>query len=498
MKKSSITIKLFTITSIFFMILLSTTFIFQSLFFEKFYYSEKKHRLIKNVENFKHEYVKINSISLLAKYIYQFEDANNSKMVIITKNGMIKTSNNSISNIPKDRSNEVIFLALDHWLSSEENYFDVLLNKSTISFNFKNPVLNTNNLVVVSPVMTNNSINEIIFVISTLQPVGEAASIMKKYYIYIFIGTLILIAILSLIYSKMISTPLIELNNTATKMANLDFSAKCNIKSNDEIGNLASTLNFLSHNLNKTLSELKYANIKLKQDIEKEKELEKMRKEFIAGVSHELKTPISLIEGYAEGLIDGIVDEKDIEYYLNVIIDESKKMDSLVKDMLDLSRLESGTFMLNLSEFNIYDFINSIYRVHSKNIKDKKLNLNCNIQNKNILVYADEFRIEEVITNLISNAIRYTPKNKNIYINLIDNDDRILIEIENEGANIEENELKYIWNKFYRIDKSRNKDLGGTGLGLAIVKNILELHNSEYGIVNTEKGVKAYFYLNKC
>jgi signal transduction histidine kinase len=471
----------------------------QSLFFEDFYITEKTKRLKNNVENFRYKYnTEIANTKELVDYVYEFENKNNSQIAFLTPNGVIKFIRQPLPKQNSSTDTEVIILAIKNWQSSHQNYFDVLISRKTITFKFKNPILNTDSLVVVSPIVINNSVQEILFVVSPLQPVGEAASVMKKYYIYVFIAALIMIAILSLIYSKMISKPLITLNNTASKMATLNFSAQCDINSKDEIGNLASTLNFLSHKLSTTLSKLREANKKLLKDIEKERQLEKMRKEFVAGVSHELKTPISLIEGYAEGLKDGIVEEEDKEYYLNVIIDESKKMNTLIKDMLDLSQLESTGYTLNISEINIYELVYSIYKKHVNNIDNKILRLNFNLVDKNELVNGDAFRIEEVITNLISNAIRYSYDNSEIIINVKNAGDKIFIEIENEGEHIKEKDLNLIWNKFYRIDKSRSKKTGGTGLGLSIVKNILELHNSIYGVKNTEKGVNFYFTLDKC
>jgi two-component system sensor histidine kinase VanS len=299
-----------------------------------------------------------------------------------------------------------------------------------------------------------------------------------------------------LIYSKMISKPLISLNSTATKISQLDFSAKCQVTSNDEIGSLGRTLNFLSEKLGVTLNELKTANDQLKGDIEKEKQLEKMTKEFIASVSHELKTPISLIEGYAEGLKDGIPKGDDVAYYLDVIIDESKNMNSLVCDMMDLSQLESGNFKLNMSEFNVFELINSIYKKYLNSINDRHLNLNTSSTMKNIVVYGDPYRIEEVMNNLISNAIRHTPINKTITITLKIVEGKMSVEIENEGSFISSDDLDRIWDKFYKVDKSGNKHFGGTGLGLSIVKNILFLHKSYFGVSNTATGVCFYFTLD--
>lgn len=294
----------------------------------------------------------------------------------------------------------------------------------------------------------------------------------------------------------MITKPLIEINKVATKMAKLDFSEKCNVKSEDEIGNMASSLNFLSENLNEALTSLKEANVKLEEDIEKERKMEKARREFVAAVSHELKTPISLIDGYAMALKDNIFGEEEKDYYLDIIIDEGRKMGSLVNDMLDLSNLESGSFKLTREEFDICNLIKFTLKKYKNIIKEKAVKVELNLL-ENIMVYADWNRIEQVITNFITNALRHVNENGTIYVGMIDKGNTISIGIENTGSRIPEEELSKIWDKFYKVDKSRNRKLGGTGLGLSIVKNILTAHRYSFGVENTDRGVKFYFIVKK-
>jgi two-component system sensor histidine kinase VanS len=494
-KRNGITLKLFTVTVLFLFMFISAVIFIQSIFFEKFYVTQKTKELKYNVEKFKSNYTNYNSSNIF-NAMSDFEDRNNAKIAILENSGTLKLIQQPLVKEKQSRSSETMMLAINNWISSLENYFDVLSTKKTIVYTLKHPSLYTDNLVLVSPVIVYGEIQDIVFVLSTLQPVGEATSVTRKYYVYVYIAAVVLIGILSLIYSKMISKPLISLNSTASRISELDFSAKCQITSNDEIGSLGKTLNFLSEKLGLTLNELKTANEKLKSDIEKEKQLEKMRKEFIASVSHELKTPISLIEGYAEGLKDGIPKGDDIGYYLDVIIDESKNMNSLVCDMMDLSQLESGNFKLNMSQFNIFEFISSIYKKHLNSINDKHLKLDIPATLRNVVVNGDPYRLEEVVNNLISNAIRHTPINKTISITLNEQADRMLIQVENEGSFIEKEDLDRIWDKFYKVDKSGNKHLGGTGLGLSIVKNILFLHKSNFGVLNTNLGVCFYFTLD--
>ncbi|SQB92893.1 sensor histidine kinase [Clostridium tetanomorphum] len=207
---------------------------------------------------------------------------------------------------------------------------------------------------------------------ASLQPIDEAVSVIEELYKYFSIGAVFFIVILAFIYSNMITKPLIEINKVATKMAKLDFSEKCNVKSEDEIGNMASSLNFLSENLNEALTSLKEANVKLEEDIEKERKMEKARREFVAAVSHELKTPISLIDGYAMALKDNIFGEEEKDYYLDIIIDEGRKMGSLVNDMLDLSNLESGSFKLTREEFDICNLIKFTLKKYKILLKKKQ------------------------------------------------------------------------------------------------------------------------------
>lgn len=501
MKKQSIKFKLFLVTSVLLILLVTLFMITQSLFFEKFYYKQKTKSLTNKVEVFKDLYIgKFDSNKELQDYAYKFEDENNAQIAILNKNGIIKYIRQPFSYSNNMDSNEILIMAIKNWISYEKSYFNVIMNQKTVQFIFNNPILNSNNLVVVSPVVVNGSITDIIFVVSTLQPIGEAASVIKTYYIYAYIIVIILIFILSLFYSKIVSKPLIKLNKTAQKLSNLDFSQKCDIQSKDELGALANTLNFLSEKLNCTLNELKDANIKLKEDIEKERKLENMRKEFVAGVSHELKTPISLIEGYAEGLKDGVVDSNDKDYYLDVIIDESKKLNKLVMDMLELSKLESGIVTLNMEPFEIYNLIFNIQKKYKHKYKNKEFNLSFDLD-KETLVLGDKFKLEGVLNNILSNSIRYSSEHGKIFIrvsNLKKHTKKlVLIEIENEGNKIPEEELKLIWEKFYRIDKSRNKYLGGTGLGLSIIKNTLSLHNSNFSLENSVIGVKFYFTLEE-
>ena len=277
------------------------------------------------------------------------------------------------------------------------------------------------------------------------------------------------------------------------KMADLDFSQPFEIDREDEIGSLALSLNILSYNLNKAMSSLTNANNKLKEDIEKGKRLEEMRKDFIAAASHELKTPITLIKGYAEGIKDDVFEGEELEYSLDIIIDESEKMGKLVEGMLELSRLENETIELDKVPFNIQEMIEAEIRKFHNELEKKNININRQYDGQN--AFGEKFRVNEIVTNLLSNAIRHCDDNGTITVYANNYDEKLYVSIENTGEKIPEEEQDRIWNKFYKIDKARERKLGGTGLGLAIVNNIIKLHKGGYGVENTENGVRFYFTL---
>ena len=494
MKKNiSIAKKLFIITAIVFAVFLSSALIIESLFFERFYISKKKKDLKINIENFRVDYNKAENDDKIAEIIDEYESNNNIKIIMLDSTNELK----ALKRPTKDRMDLFKTRELTDFIMGWNKNPDDLLNlkqkNKTITLMQSSRENSSRNLISITP---NNEKGEVIFALSSLQPVNEAVSVIQQFYLYFYIGAAVFIVILSFVYSNMIAKPLVKINKVATKMAQLDFAEKCEVKSQDEIGNVASSLNFLSENLDEALTSLRNANKKLEEDIDKERKLEKIRKEFVASVSHELKTPITLIEGYAVGLKDDIFEGKDKDFYLDIIIDETQKMGDLVSEMLDLSHLESGNFKLLKEEFDISQLIKCTLKKYGNLFDEKKANLNMNLID-GVKVYADYKRMEQVLTNFITNALRHVNENGTIYVNMVEEEDKISIEIENTGSSIPEDELPKVWDKFYKVDKSRNRKLGGTGIGLSIVKNILELHSYPFGALNTDKGVKFYFKVPK-
>jgi signal transduction histidine kinase len=240
---------------------------------------------------------------------------------------------------------------------------------------------------------------------------------------------------------------------------------------------------------------LKSANVRLQEDIERKDRLEGARNDFFAVVSHELRSPISLIKGYAEGIKDGIASEKEREYFVDVIIDEAEKMNRLVSDMMDVSLLETGFLQLEKENFYLDKMITVLGKRFNTTIKEKNLIFDTYLPNEHLLVSGDPYRIEHVLSNFINNAIRYTPNGYTISITAKRKGESVQVSVENQGSGIQTEYLQRIWEPFFRLEKSRNRNYGGTGLGLSVARTILLLHESDFGAINTDTGVCFYFTL---
>jgi len=280
-------------------------------------------------------------------------------------------------------------------------------------------------------------------------------------------------------------------------MAQLDFSQKYTVNRSDEIGELGQNINHLSDQLDAAITDLNSKNKQLLADVEKERKLDKMRKDFISSVSHELKTPLSLLLGYAEGLKENVIhDEASKNYYCSVIIDEAEKMDKLIKDLLNLSQIESGFYQLNRTDFNLSLLLDDILLKYQTVLHDKAIALEVT-KEAEILINGDSLRIEQIILNLLNNAIDHTDSAKLIKIYITPVADKLRFFIYNSGKPIPEDSREKIWTSFYKIDKARTREYGGYGLGLSIVRALQELHGNAYGSINMAEGVAFWFDLTK-
>ncbi|MEH7501582.1 ATP-binding protein [Neobacillus drentensis] len=339
----------------------------------------------------------------------------------------------------------------------------------------------------IDPIKEENGETNYIYSMASLQPVDEAVRMVKDYFVYMIAFVLLLTILASIYYSIKIARPLLRINDTTRKIAHLDFSERIEYHSKDEIGDLSQNINLLSNTLHSHITQLK-------QDIEKEKQLENTRKEFISGVSHELKTPLSIMKSCISILKDGVASHKK-DYYFEAMEKEVDKMDLLIVDMLELAKYESGTYKMKMKPFLIDKVIVHVCNQLSLEIEKKELTIHKDLAS--IEVLANQHRIEQVITNYMTNAIRYTPEHEHIYISTAIEDEQVKVCVENKGSHIPNDQLDKVWERFYRGDTSRQRTEGSTGLGLAISKNILDLHGAQYGVMNTSDGVLFYFCLNR-
>lgn len=338
--------------------------------------------------------------------------------------------------------------------------------------------------------------NDVLNIKLPLAAVAESASYASNFTALTGILSILIGCCWAFVFSKKFTVPLLELSQVAQSISQLDFSQKCTIENNDEIGRLGHSINHLSYQLDKSITELHQKNQQLAADVEKERRLDKLRKNFISSVSHELKTPISLILGYAEGLKENINrDEENKNYYCSVIIDEAEKMAKLVKDLLNLSQIESGFFHLEKADFNLSALLDDILLKYQSVLGEKNIHLSVE-KAPVVMANGDMLRIEQVVINLLNNAIDHVEGTQVIRINVTQDRGKIRMNIYNTGKHIPENSLTSIWLSFYKVDPARTRSLGGYGLGLSIVRAIQELHGNAYGVDNVEDGVLFWFHLD--
>ncbi len=338
-----------------------------------------------------------------------------------------------------------------------------------------------------------------LFIRLPITSIQDSVRISNKFLILIAGFTIFISAILVYIISKKVSEPISELNKIAKNVANLDFSHKyIETDVDDEINNLGKSINIMSERLEITINKLKNTNNELERDIEEKSKIDEMRKSFISDVSHELKTPIALIQGYSEGLLENVnSDDESRKFYAEVILDETNKMDRLVKQLLELMKLEYGKREFNNTTFDIVELEREVIRKSKLLIGEKNVNLIFDDKEK-IMVYADDFYIEQVITNYLTNSIKNVKEingKKEIRIeNKLDKkNNKVRINVYNTGDKIAKEDIERIWKRFYKADKSRNRDKGGSGIGLAFVKAIMNNYKSDYGVINHKDGVEFYF-----
>lgn len=331
---------------------------------------------------------------------------------------------------------------------------------------------------------------------SPVESIKESAAISNRFLLYIGSILIVITVLLIWYFSKRITEPLRELARLSDRMADLDFEAKYTSGGSNEIGELGANFNRMSEKLESTISELKKANNSLQKDIEQKDKLEKMRNEFLGNVSHELKTPIALIQGYAEGLKEGVnEDAESRDFYCDVIMDEAAKMNRMVKNLLTLNQLEFGDEDIVFDRFNLTALIRGV--LQSMEILADQADATVNFrQTEDIYVWADEFKVEQVVRNYVSNAFHHVSGDKVIEVKMIVEGDKVRVTVFNTGTPIPEEDIGHIWDKFYKVDKAHTREYGGNGIGLSIVKAIMKSFHQQYGVKNYDNGVEFWFELD--
>lgn len=331
---------------------------------------------------------------------------------------------------------------------------------------------------------------------SALEGIRESVSISNHFLAYVGLAAILVSIFLVVWLSNRVTKPILELANISERMKHLDFDAKYVGNDKTEIAILGNNINELSEALEETISELRTANNELLKDIERKDKVDEMRREFLSNVSHELKTPIALIQGYAEGLKEGINDDEESrDFYCDVIMDEAAKMNALVKNLLTLNQLEAGNDIVNMERFDITALMKNY--IVSADILIRQKGISVRMEDYGpIYVWGDEFRVEEVFMNYFTNAINYAQNDMTIDIKIVREDGKARISVFNTGSPIPQESVEHLWEKFYKVDKARTREYGGSGIGLSIVKAIMESMNQKYGVINYDNGVEFWFELD--
>ena len=489
-KFKSVRVKLFFTLSVVIMLIICLLIVMNSLILEGFYMFSK-------INTVKKVYQKINDLY------------NSGDVAIFSSIKDDATANNF--DIMIENEDYVLLFSTNEKFTNKINQDSDVISKFKIFDRQRDRILYSNDSYIIKKVTTGgfNSILLVgtlenqykIYIQVPISAIEESVRISNNLLLIIGMVAIVVSSIAASYISKKFTKPILELNAIANKMSKLDFSQKYELDGtdDDEINELGKSINEMSSKLEGTIRQLRNSNIALERDVEEKSKIDEMRKQFISDVSHELKTPIALIQGYAEGLVENVnVDEESKKYYAEVILDESNKMDKLVRQLLELMKLEYGKREFNNDEFDICELIKEVIRkcnvmLEEKNIKDVKFDAS-----KKIMVYADEFYIEQAFTNYLTNAVKHVKEvNGEKYIKIEVKEDiknqTARISVFNTGENLSDENLERVWGRFYKVDESRNRADGGTGIGLSLVKAIMNNYNQKYGVENKKDGVEFYF-----
>ena len=483
-KLRSIRIRLFLTITITITVMIVLLIIINNIILERFYIYSKERRLLDAYAVLNSYYNKKQEMDINAE-LERFENNDNFEILITNLNNVtLYMTNNDFT------PNYMEFITKRQFMYNASSIYSgekVLINQAKDTNTGYNFIYLTSSL--------DNGYK--LYIRVPIAAIKESVQISNSFLQLIGCFTVLISGVIVVIISKRFTDPILQLNEVAQKMSRLDFSTKYKeTKLNDEIDNLGKSINVMSNTMEKTIKQLRNTNIELEKDIEEKSKTDEMRKQFISDVSHELKTPIALIQGYAEGLVENVAkDEESKKVYAEIILDEANKMDALVKKLLELTKIEYGALQFNNTEFDINELIEETVRKSQVMLQEKNITVKFE-KNKKVIVYADEFYIEQIFSNYFTNAIKNVKEIegvKEISVNIENTDEVVRVSVYNTGDNIEEEYMERIWKRFYKLDESRNREDGGSGIGLALVKAIMERMKKDYGIINKEYGVEFYF-----
>lgn len=471
-------------------VMLSLVYFMNSVFLSKIYLRYKKEAMEESFSEL--DEASADGTLYTAKYRVTFEKIcgrNNLQILIASSNGVpVLTSQNE-----KDMLVSQLYRVM--FSNEQEDGDKIVLNEESYTIELRKDSRMGEQYLILWGTLSDGNI---IIMRAGMQPIKESAKISNSFLLFIALIVICVAVIVSYFIGEKITEPVKQLNKISKSMTNLDFNAKyVPRKRMNELDQLGENMNSMSEKLEQTILELKQANLSLKHDISVLNDNEKRRREFLSNVSHELKTPIALIQGYAEGLSDGIfTDPEDQKYYADVISDEAKKMNTIVKELLDLNQLEGGQYNLDLERFDIVELIKGTIGENKLLIEENGITVKFPYDQPYYVV-GDDFFIERVFVNYLTNAIHYCEGEKIIDIRLEEIKDGVKISVMNTGNNIPEDSIGHVFEKFYKVDKARTRAYGGSGIGLSIVKAVMELHGRDYGVYNVDGGVVFYFTLDK-
>lgn len=335
-----------------------------------------------------------------------------------------------------------------------------------------------------------------LFVAGSTQQIRQAAAALKEVLPWLLLTIFAVSVLVSLFYSRYLTRPVVKLSRISRQMAALDFDIKTEVQREDEIGILGKSLDLLAIKLDSALTELQKANEKLQSDMELEREQERKRMEFFAAASHELKTPVTILKGQIEGMLQGVGDYKDRDRYLLRAREVTEALEHMVQEILTISRMEAAGFAVHKESTDLAELVRVQLAALNELFEKKKMHMEIFLPER-LLWMADPALLSMAVQNLLVNAVRYSPEGERITVGLAREREGAVLRVENSGVWIPEEHLEKLFDAFYRVDSSRNRKNGGSGLGLYIVREILEQHRGEYCMENTAGGVQFTLRLPK-